>query len=182
MGKTILSFAVAGFLLAFGLIAEAQQPKKAFKIGILDPGGPSAAGERWRGFHQKLREVGYAEGLNIIFEYRYADGKADRLSELAAELVGRNVDIIVASSANAAVAAKKATDSIPIVMEAGDPVGFGLVSSLARPGGNVTGLSSFAPDLAGKRLELLKEILPKLTRVAVLWNKSAQFQQFQVNE
>ena len=109
-------------------------------------------------------------------------GTPGRLPELATELVRSKIDIIVASSANAALAAKNATTSIPIVMEAGDPVGFGLVASLSQPGGNVTGLSSFAPDLAGKRLELFKEVLPRLSRLAILWNDSAPFQQFQVNE
>ena len=182
MKKNICCAAIIAMLFALSFSVHAQQPAKAYKIGVLDPGGPMAAEERWGPFRRTLRELGYVENQHITFEYRYADGKSDRLAELAAELVGRNVDIIVASSGVAALAAKNATTSIPVVMEAGDPVGFGLVASLARRGGNVTGLSSFAPDLAGKRLELLKEVLPKLARVALLWNSSAQFQQAQVSE
>ena len=119
-------------------------------------------------FRQGLRELGYVEGKNIVIEYRYAEGKFDRLPALAAELVRLKVDVIVTGGPPSARAAKEATSTIPIVMmQVGDPVGSGFVASLARPGGNITGLSALAPELSGKRLELLKEIVPKLSRVAV---------------
>jgi putative ABC transport system substrate-binding protein len=122
-------------------------------------------------FRLGLRDLGWVEGKNISIEYRYAEGRRDRLPDLAADLVRLKVEVIVTSSGPAALAAQKATRAIPIVMSvAGDPVASGLVESLARPGGNVTGLSQMGPDLAGKRLELLKEMVPKLSRVAVLWN------------
>ena len=122
-------------------------------------------------FRLGLRDLGWVEGKNISIEYRYAEGRSDRLPELAADLVRLKVDVIVASVTSDALAAQKATRAIPIVIAApSDPVATGLVESLARPGGNITGLSQMAPELAGKRLELLKEIVPKLSRVAVLWN------------
>lgn len=119
---------------------------------------------------QGLRELGYVEGKNIVIHYRYANGKRDKLPALAAELVDLKVDVIVALTTIAAEQAKKATRTIPIVIASGDPVGTGMVTSLARPGGNITGLASFAPELVGKRLELLKEIIPGLSRVSVLWD------------
>jgi putative ABC transport system substrate-binding protein len=120
-------------------------------------------------FQQGLRELGYVEGKNIVIEWRYAEGKLDRLPALAAELVGLKVDVIVSAGASVTRAAKKATSSIPIVMtNEADPVGTGVVASLARPGGNITGLSTLSPDLSGKQLELLKEVVPRLSRVAVL--------------
>ena len=129
---------------------------------------PSANSARIEAFRQGLRELGYVEGKNIVIEWRYAEGKLDRLPALAAELVRLKVDIIVTAGAPATRAAKEATVTIPIVMtQVGDPVGSGFVASLARPGGNITGLSTLAPELSGKRLELLKEIVPKLSRVAV---------------
>ena len=128
---------------------------------------------RVEAFRQRLRELGYVEGKNIIIEYRYAEGKPERLPDLAAELVRLKVDVIVTTGVQPVLAAKKASATIPIVFAASsDPVGAGLVSSLARPGGNITGLSQMAPDLDGKRLELLKEAFPKVTRVALLWQSS----------
>jgi putative ABC transport system substrate-binding protein len=122
-------------------------------------------------FVEALRRLGWIEGKNVVFEYRYAENRLDRLPELAAELVRLNVDVIVTAGTLAPLAAKRATTTIPIVMTApGDPLGTGLVASLARPGGNVTGTSIMAPDIAGKRLELLKELLPRISRVAILWN------------
>ncbi|MBI2210333.1 MAG: ABC transporter substrate-binding protein [Deltaproteobacteria bacterium] len=158
-------------LLSTVPFANAQQAKKVPRIGLLSPFSPSATA-LWHGaFRQGLREHGWVEGKNISIEYRYAEGKRDRLPELAGDLVRLKVDVIVAAVNTDALAAKKATRTIPIVVaSAGDPVTLGLVESLARPGGNVTGLSQIAPELAGKRLELLKEIVPKLSRVAVLWN------------
>ncbi len=171
MTKKILLWLLATALLTTAPSAAAQQPAKVPRIGLLSPFSPSAT-EAWiQAFRQGLRDLGYVEGKNILIEYRYAEGKSDRLPELAADLVRLKVDIIVASVNSDALAAKKATREIPIVVaSAGDPVAMGLVESLAQPGGNVTGLSQISPELAGKRLELLKEIVPKLSRVAVLWN------------
>jgi len=164
-------FAIALTFAFGGAVAHAQQEKKVPRIGLLSPVSPSDTAHWHQSFRQGLGDLGWVEGKNISIEYRYAEGRADRLPELAADLVRLKVDIIVAASATDALAAKSATRAIPIVMaSAGDPVASGLVESLARPGGNVTGLSQIAPELAGKRLELLKEIVPKLSRVAVLWN------------
>ncbi len=151
--------------------ALAQRNGKLFRIGWFSaaPAG-DVAGTR-RGFVETFRELGWIEGKNVIFETRYAENRLDRLPELAAELVRLKVNVIVGEGTLAPLAAKKATSTIPIVMApAGDPLGSGPVSSLAHPGGNVTGLSLMVPDLGGKRLELLKELLPGLSRVAVLWN------------
>ena len=154
--------------LAHGLIAQAQQPTKVPRIGYLSAASPSAISARIEAFRQGLRELGYVEGKNIIIEWRSAEGKLDRLSELAAELVRLKVDVIVTGGPIPTRAAKEATVTIPIVMAFDiDPVGLGFVASLARPGGNITGLSTLAPEISGKRLELLKEIVPKLSRVAV---------------
>jgi putative ABC transport system substrate-binding protein len=149
-------------------MAQAQQAKKVPQIGFLGAASPYAIEARIEAFRQGLRELGYVEGKNIIIEYRYAEGKYDRLPALAAELVRLKVDIIITGSEPATRAAKEATVTIPIVMtQVGDPVGSGFVASLARPGGNITGSSTLAPELSGKRLELLKEIVPRLARVAV---------------
>ena len=161
-------------LLALSFPAEAQQPKKVPRIGFLNAASPAALSARIEAFRLELRELGYVEGKNIVIEYRHAEGKLDRLSELAAELVRLKVDVIFsAGSTPTARAAKQATSTIPIVfVGVGDAVAAGLVASLARPGGNITGLSALAPELSGKRLELLKETFPRVTRVAVLWNPS----------
>jgi len=151
-----------------GARAEAQQPTKIPRIGYLGGGSPSSNPARIEAFRQGLRELGYVEGKNIVIEWRYAEEKLDRLPALAAELVSLKVDIIVTAGPSVTRAAKEATNTIPVVMAFdSDPVGNGFVASLARPGGNITGLSSLAPELSGKRLELLKEIVPKLSRVAV---------------
>ena len=140
------------------------------RIGILIVGSVSTSGDNVEAFRQGLRALGYVEGQNIITEYRWAEGKIDRLPDFAAEFVRLNVDCIVAAGTQGTQAAQHATTTIPIVMPgSSDPVGTGLVTSLARPGGNTTGLSTFAPDLSGKRLELLKDIVPGLSRVAILW-------------
>ena len=153
--------------------SQAQQPKKVPRIGFLNALFPTTNPARIEAFRQGLRDAGYVEGKNIVLEYRYAERKVDRLSTLAAELVRLKVDVIVTSASQETRAAKAATSSIPIVMiNEPDPVGTGLVASLARPGGNITGLSTLSPQLSGKRLELLKEIIPKLSRVAVLGNSS----------
>ena len=164
----VLSILVAVVLLALGVIAEAQQPAKIPRIGYLALGSPAGNPLRTEAFRQGLRELGYVEGKNIIVEYRYAEGKFDRQPALAAELVPLKVDVIVTAGPPSTRAAKDATATIPIVMtQVGDPVGSGFVASLARPGGNITGLSALSPEITGKQLELLKEIVPKLSRVAV---------------
>ena len=148
--------------------AHAQQPK-APRIGFLVGTKPAAVAARVAAFQRGLREMGYVEGKNIVVEYRYAEGNADRERELASELVRLKVDLIVTTGPTLTRAAKRATVMIPIVMaQDGDPVASGFVASLARPGGNITGLASLAPEINGKRLELLKEIIPKLSRVAVI--------------
>src|SRR5947199_4326052 len=159
--------------LSRSLAAEAQEYKagKVARIGLLSQGSPTSGQHIREAFRQGLREVGYVDGQNIVIEYRSAEGRAERLPDLAAELVSLKVDVIVAGGTPPPLAAKHATRTIPIVMAAaGDPVGSELVASLARPGGNVTGLSTFTPELAGKRLQLLKEGVPGVSRVAVLWN------------
>jgi len=157
-------------LLALPFPAQAQQTKRSPRIGFLSSSSPSAFAAYADAFRQGLRDVGYVEGKNMFIEYRYAEEKLDRLPELAAELVQLKVDIIVAAGgATLVLAAKKATETIPIVMtNSADPVGSGLVASLAQPGGNVTGLSTLNLELGDKRLELLKEVVPKLSRVGVL--------------
>jgi putative tryptophan/tyrosine transport system substrate-binding protein len=168
------SILVATLVLGFGVAAEAQQPKKIPRIGYLSPSSNSASeSTRFEAIRRALRELGYIEGQNIAIEYRYAEGKIDRFTELAAELVRLKVDIIVVAAGDAWVrAAMNATKTVPIVMvgTAFDPVEAGLVESLARPGGNVTGLTNFSIELGGKRLELLKEAVPKVARVAVFYN------------
>src|SRR5437870_5294402 len=171
VNKGIVIWLLAIIFLSTVNLAEAQQAKKIFSIGFLVPGTHSSYSARIEAFRQGLRELGYAEGQNISIEYRYADGKFDRLPDLASELVRLKVNAIVTGDTPAVQAAKNATSTIPIVMgNVADPVTVGLVASLARPGGNITGLSTLAPDLDGKRLELLKEILPKLARVGFIWD------------
>ncbi|HEV8344397.1 MAG TPA: ABC transporter substrate-binding protein [Candidatus Binatia bacterium] len=149
-------------------LAEAQQTEKAHRIGYLSPLTPSSDSTRIETFGKGLRDLGYVEGKNIAIEYRYAEGKSDRLPDFAAELVRLKVDVIVTSGSNATRSAKEATSTIPIIMaQDPDPVGNGFVASLARPGGNISGLSNLNRELSGKRLELLKEIVLKLSRVAV---------------
>ena len=169
MHRNYFSLALCALLLAFSFSAEAQQPKKVPRIGWL--GAARTSSSRIEAFRQGLHELGYAEGKNIVIEYRYAEGKLDRLPAFAADLVRLKVDVIVAGSPQATRSAKQATSTIPIVMAFDDdPVGSGFVASLARPGGNITGLSTLFPEMSGKQLELLKEIVPKLSRVAVLGN------------
>ena len=170
MSKRVICLALGAVLLALSFPADAQQPKTVPRIGFLavTPAGPRPTREAFR---QGLRDLGYVEGQNIVIEYRHAADKADRLPDLATELVGLKVDVIVAAGSQAVRAAQRATRSIPIVMtSSSDPVGTKFIASLAQPGGNITGLSLLSPELSGKRLELLKEVVPKLSRVAVLWN------------
>jgi putative ABC transport system substrate-binding protein len=156
-----------------GAAAAAQQAKKVPRIGFLSAISPSSVSVRTEAFRQGLRELGYVEGKNIVIEWRYAEGKIDRLSEFSAELVRLKVDVIVSSGPTPIRPAKEATATIPIVFTFdSDPVGNGFVASLARPGGNITGLSTLAPEISGKQLEILKEIVPRLSRVAVLGNST----------
>ena len=167
------SILVVVVLLAVAVIAEAQQPKKAPRIGYLSSADAARDSARYEAIRLALRERGYIEGQNIAIEYRYGEGKQDRYPELAAELVRLKVDIIVVAGGDLLTrAAKNATKTIPIVMTGGgaDPVEAGLIESLARPGGNVTGITLLDTELGGKRLELLKEAVPKLARVAVLYD------------
>jgi ABC-type uncharacterized transport system substrate-binding protein len=167
--KWIGIFAIAlTFALAGGAVAKAQQPGKIFRIGFLDPITASGSAARLETFRQELSKLGWIEGKNLVFEYRFAENKPERVPELAAELVRLKVDLIVTSGVPPALAAKKATSTIPIVMGVTDPVALGLVASLARPGGNVTGLSTLATELNTKRLEILKDAVPKLARVGLL--------------
>jgi putative ABC transport system substrate-binding protein len=168
--KSVGLFAVVVALMMCGARAAAQQSARIHRIGILSTNSGSVFSARVEAFRQRLREHGYVEGKNIVIEYRYADGKRERLPDLAAELARLKVDVIVTTGGVAVLAAKKASPTIPIVFaSSSDPVRSGLVSSLAQPGGTITGLSQMAPDLDGKRLELLKEAFPKIVRVAFLW-------------
>jgi len=169
MNKKTFSGALCALLFVLCRFTEAQQPKKIPRIGYFQAPPSSAVAPRTDAFRQGLRELGYIEGKDIIIEYRYAEGNPDRIPALAAELVRLNVDVIVTGGSLLTHAAKQATFKIPIVMAQDiDPVGNGFVAALARPGGNITGLSTLAPEISGKRLELLKEIIPKLSRVTVL--------------
>jgi putative tryptophan/tyrosine transport system substrate-binding protein len=165
---------LGGTAVAWPLAVRAQQAAKLPTIGFLVAGTPSSHGQWVAAFVQRLRELGWIEGHNLAIEYRWAEGRTERAAEIAAEFVRRKVDVIVTSATAAVVAAKQATSVIPIVFAAaGDPVGTGLVASLARPGGNVTGLSIQQPDVAAKRLELLREVVPGLSRLAILANVGA---------
>jgi putative ABC transport system substrate-binding protein len=156
-------------LFALCYPAAAQQPGKVYQVGFVSTDPLNA--RAWNAFLEELRERGYIEGRNLVFELRFSDGKAERFAEFAAEMVRLSVDIIIVTTTPAAIAAKNATQTIPILIPTAlDPVGAGLVESLARPGGNITGMSSLHPELSGKRLELLKEVVPGTSRVTVLWN------------
>jgi len=183
----VLDAALCVLLMALSFPAQAQQAKKVPRIGYLLPGSPpsppASSNPNVEAFRQALQELGYVEGKNVVIEYRWGEGNRDQLFELAAELVSLKADVIVARNTPATLAAKKATSTIPIVMVGpGDPVRLGLVASLARPGGNITGLSLLATELTGKRLELLKEAFPKISRVAVLWNSGDSAMTLRVNE
>jgi putative ABC transport system substrate-binding protein len=170
MNRKVFGGALCAVLLVLSVSVEAQQPAaKVPRIGFLTTGGEAASALRVEAFRQGLRELGYVEGKNIIIEYRYAEGRFERLPELAEELVRLKVDVLVVSSITVVRTARKVTATIPIVVAgAGDPIGSGLVATLARPGGNVTGLYIYSPELIGKRLELLKEVVPKVSRFAFL--------------
>ena len=167
--RNILSILLIIAVMVVGGVASAQQPGK-FRIGYLDPSTQATSEASLVAFRQEINKLGWIEGRNVTIEYRFAEQEPRRLPELAAELVRLKVDVILCSSTPPVLAAKKATNTIPIVMaSSGDAVATGLVASLARPGGNITGLTTLSAELAGKRLEILKEIVPKLIRVGVLW-------------
>jgi len=169
MRNKILYLGLGAMLFALCVSAQAQQPKKVPRIGYLSSGSPSTNLGYLQAFLQGLRELGYVEGKNVLIEYKWAEGRFERMPEMAEELVRLKVDIIIAPNSAIARAAKKATSTIPIVMaNAGNPFGEGLVANLAHPGGNVTGLTNLSQELSGKRLELLKQIFPTLVRAAVL--------------
>ena len=166
--------AVAFVLVVAGAVAHAQQAGKVARIGFLDASTASGIAVLLEAFRQEMGNLGWIEGKNIAIEYRFAEGKIDRLPDLAADLVRLKVDLIMVSATSPALAAKSATTTIPVVMaNIGDPVGAGLVASLARPGGNVTGFSSLSPELNTKRLEILKDAVPRLSRVGLLRTRSA---------
>jgi putative ABC transport system substrate-binding protein len=170
MRKTVMRLTLCAMLLALCAFAEAQQAKKIPRIGYLSLGSASSSSPRREAFREGLRNLGYVEGQNIIIEYGYAESNAERLADLANDMVRLKLDVIVAGGTQVNLAVKKTTDTIPIVMaNTDDPLGSGLVESLARPGKNITGLSSMSQELSGKRLELLKESFPKVRRLGVLW-------------
>ena len=171
MTSTVTRLAAAALILAAALAADAQPAAKTHRIGILEASPSAARAYLWEEFRQGLIELGYVEGRNIAIERRFADGQWERLPDLAAELVRLKVEVIVAAPTPAIRAVQQATTTIPIVMAiSGDPVGTGFVASLARPAGNITGLSLMTSELVGKQLALLKEVVPNVSRVAVLWN------------
>ena len=169
----IVLMAIVGAPLA----VDAQQSGKVLRIGFLGNSTATLEANLVGPFREGLRDLGYVEGRNVLIEYRWAEGKYERFPALLAELIALKVDVIVTAGTPATLAVKKATTSVPLVMVAvGDPVGTGIVASLARPGGNITGLSSIAPELEGKRLELLRGVIPKLSHIAVLWNPVNAYQ------
>lgn len=171
----VVTFALV--LLAAPPRADAQAPAKARRIGFLGNTTPVLEANLVGPFREGLRDLGYVEGQNILIEYRWAEGKYDRFPALIAELIALKVEVIVTAGTPATLAVEKATTSVPLVMIAvGDPVGTGIIPSLSRPGGNITGLTSISPELDGKRLELLREVIPNLSHIAVLWNAASPLQ------
>ena len=183
IGRRELLVALGGAVAAWPLAARAQQPGRLRTIGFLGPNTHSAASEWVAALVKRLRELGWTEGRTITIEYRWAEGREERFAEIAAELVRLKADVIVTSGTQAVMASKNATSVIPIVFAtAGDPVGSGLVASLARPGGNVTGLATLANELAGKRLELLREVVPSLRRLAIMGNVGNPYIMLELDE
>jgi ABC-type uncharacterized transport system substrate-binding protein len=177
MRKRLFSFALSAMLSALSFPVEAQQPGKVPRIGFLGNSTATLEANLIAPFREGLRDLGYVEGKNIVIEWRWAEGKYERFPTLIAELIASKVDLIVTAGTPATVALKKATTTLPLVMIAvGDPVGSGLIASLAHPGENLTGLTSISPELDGKRLELLREVVPKISHVAVLWNPTSPLQ------
>jgi putative ABC transport system substrate-binding protein len=171
-----LAVVLAVSLTLAPLAVEAQQAGRIWRIGLLDYGSPEPARLAWwRAFQDRLRELGYVEGQNVVFQPRWGNGQVSRLQGLVTELVAAKVDVLVTAGNPATLAAKQGTSSIPIVTATGpDPVELGLAASLARPGGNVTGMTSISSELSAKRLELLKELIPRVSRVAALWDRAAR--------
>jgi len=184
MKKKITGVTLSALLLALSVPVEAQQqPKKFSQIGFLVSGSPSTVSDRIEIVRQGLRDLGYVEGKNILIKYQYAEKKPERLSVLAAELVREKVEVIVTVGTNPTEAARRATNTIPVVMTfVADPIGSGFAASLARPGGNITGLTNLAPELTGKWLELLKEMVPKDLRLGVLINPTTRVQKVLLRE
>jgi putative tryptophan/tyrosine transport system substrate-binding protein len=177
MGKIVMRLTLCAMLFALCFSAEAQQPGKVPRIGFLGNSTAALEANLIEPFRDGLRDLGYVEGKNIVIEWRWAEGKYERFPALIAELIATKVDLIVTAGTPATIALKQATTTLPLVMIAvGDPVGSGLVASLAHPGGNLTGLTSISPELDGKRLELLREVIPKILHVAVLWNPTSPLQ------
>jgi len=180
--RKILAVIGAGALAA-PLASFAQQPAGVARIGFLGNSTAAFEANLVGPFREGLRDLGYVEGRNILIEYRWAEGKYERFPELIAELIALKLDVIVTAGTPATLAVKKATTTVPLVMVAvGDPVGTGIIASLARPGGNITGLSSISPELEGKRLQLLKEVTPKLSNVAILWNPNNAFHAIELKQ
>jgi putative ABC transport system substrate-binding protein len=176
-------FALVGGAAVWPLAARAQQPEKIPRIGFLGNSTADLEANLVEPFRGGLRDLGRIEGRNIVIEYRWAEGKYDRFPALIAELLASKVDVIVTAGTPASLAVKKATSSVPLVMIAvGEPVATGLVASLARPGGNATGVTSISPEIEGKRLELLREVVPNLSHIAVLWNAGSPVQVIQERE
>jgi ABC-type uncharacterized transport system substrate-binding protein len=183
MENKITILTLSALLLALCFPAQAEQVQKVPRIGFLSSTSASTGAHNFEAFREGLRELGYVDGKNISIEYRWAEGKLERLPELAAGLVSFKVDLIVVASSQAAMAVKQATTTIPIVMTvSGDLVAMGLVDSLARPGGNITGMTVYSPEVSGKRLELLKEAFPKVRRVAVLGDPTTSLHQLDWQE
>src|SRR5262249_34618079 len=181
IGRRKFLATLGGAAATWPLAARAQQPRKVWRLGVLQPGAPPEP--LLEAVRDGLRDLGYMEGRDVVLEIRWAEGKLDRLTALAAELAGLKVDVIYAFTTSPALAARRATTVVPIVFSAvGDPVGTGLVASLARPGGNATGLSLLATELSGKRLEMLREIVPNVSRVAMLWNDTNPSMVLRANE
>jgi putative ABC transport system substrate-binding protein len=182
IGRRQFAFAFGGAAVAWSLVARAQ-PVRTFKIGHLESGRPSSSPNLLAAFRQGLRELGYVEGKNFVIESRYAEGKEERLPQLADELVQSGVDVIFAIGPPQALAAAKATDRIPIVfVGGGDPVEMGLVKSLAHPGGNLTGLTFVTVELASKRIQLLKEADPSVERLAIVWNPNNRINKLELDK
>jgi putative tryptophan/tyrosine transport system substrate-binding protein len=176
-------FTICALLLALSVPVEAQQTEKVARVGFLGNSTAALEANLTGPFREGLRDLGYVEGKNIVIEWRWAEGKYERFPSLIAELIASKVDLIVTAGTPASLAVKKATMSIPLVMIAvGDPVATGLVASLARPGGNITGLTSISAEMEGKRLELLREVVPKISHIAVLWNAGSPVQVIQERE
>jgi ABC-type uncharacterized transport system substrate-binding protein len=171
MKRKITVLVLSALLLVLSFSAQAQQTKKIPRVGFLSPSAISGEFPRFKAFKRGMQELGYVEGQNVLIEHRTAEGKIANFPKLVAELIALKVDVIVAVSIRVAQAAEQATKTIPIVVTGADPVGAGLVESLARSGGNVTGLANLSYDLAAKRLELFKEVVPKASRIAVIWSK-----------